>query len=227
MKRENQPFLVNLRQNSSLFDIRSGKMDDSIHPLSSTTVHKRTVYPANGITNPFILYPPAIYFPIETERNARKFIPATLSTRERTQRFRRQQKKMIAEAVVSFHGRIRQMAMMKLPRLQSRLLTSRPRILILPYTLCPSSDTLRFATGCPVVPTANDGSSSSSSFPLPPSGRRKLFFRFRISGKARFKFKSSIYEIWCIERCGSPFQRRTKGKPFRLMNCIYIHTLFV
>ena len=35
MKRENQPFLVNLRQNSSLFDIRSGKMDDSIHPLSS------------------------------------------------------------------------------------------------------------------------------------------------------------------------------------------------
>lgn len=128
MKRENQPFLVNLRQNSSLFDIRSGKMDDSIHPLSSTTVHKRTVYPANGITNPFILYPPAIYFPIETERNRRKFIPATLSTRERTQRFRRQQKKMIAEAVVSFHGRIRQMAMMKLPRFQSRLLTSRPRI---------------------------------------------------------------------------------------------------
>ena len=34
-KRENQPFLVNLRQNSSLFDIRSGKMNDSIHPLSS------------------------------------------------------------------------------------------------------------------------------------------------------------------------------------------------
>ena len=131
---------------------------------------------------------------------------------------------MIAEAVVSFHGRIRQMAMMKLPRLQSRLLTSRPRILILPYTLCPSSDTLRFATGCPVVPTANDGSSSSS---FPNFGEAKIqiqiidirnmvYWKMRVSFLKEDQRKTlSTYELYIYTHIV-----RLKEKEFVSSSCV-------
>lgn len=96
-------------------------------------------------------------------------------------------------------------------------------ILILLHTHRPSSDTLRFATGCPVVPTANDGQRPllllSSKQPGIVTCGRSCPFSQPISGN-RLE-SSSKYRVGRMadDTCGS-----LRGKPFqRGLPIIYIY----